>query len=135
MASGKRIATMIIGMIVIVGGFFGGFIMFLSIDPMDTGTILFYILVIPMITALIGIGIIMYGIRDEIEMGGGFGLFRTVQPRASQETREKTYIYEPPRFCKDCGASLSAENIEWAGPLTIKCPYCGATHPTEKREV
>jgi uncharacterized Zn-finger protein len=25
--------------------------------------------------------------------------------------------------------------VEWVGPLSIKCPYCGATLNTAKREV
>ncbi|MFW9960517.1 MAG: hypothetical protein ACFFDV_05835 [Candidatus Thorarchaeota archaeon] len=132
-SSGKRIATMTIGMIVIVGGFFGGFMQFFWVDPRDVGTILFYVLVIPMISALIGMGIILYGIRDSLGKVGRVGLSGYRQtPTAS---REKSYIYEPPRFCKDCGAALTSEGIEWVGPLSIKCPYCGATQATEKREI
>jgi hypothetical protein len=132
-SSGKRCATMIIGMIIIVGGFFGGFMQFFWMDTYDVGTILFYVLVIPMISALIGIGVILYGVRSSLGKVGTFGL--AAGPRYSSASKEKSYVYEPPRFCTDCGAALTSEGIEWVGPLTIKCPYCGATHATEKREI
>lgn len=134
MSSGKRIASMIIGMIVMVGGFFGGFMQFFWMDDMNVGTILFYMMVVPMISFLVGAGIILYGMKDDMSRGG-FGMFGMMGTRTSSEQKEKTYIHEPPRFCSDCGATLSAEGIEWVGPLTVKCPYCGATHATEKREV
>ncbi|MFW9786057.1 MAG: hypothetical protein ACFFE2_03535 [Candidatus Thorarchaeota archaeon] len=133
MSSGKRIATMIIGMIVMVGGFFGGFMQFFWIDTHDVGSILFYVMVVPMVSFLIGAGIMMYGMKDSISMRG-FGLFGAMAS-ANEAPKEKSYVHEPPRFCSDCGASLSSEEIEWVGPLSVKCPYCGATHATEKREV
>jgi hypothetical protein len=134
MSSGKRIATMVIGMIVMVGGFFGGFMGFFWLDDPDVGTILFYMMVIPMMSFLIGTGIIMYGMKDTMRRTR-FGLFGMMTDASNDTPKEKTYIHEPPRFCTDCGAALSAEGIEWVGPLTVKCPYCGATHATEKREV
>ena len=134
MSSGKRIATMVIGMIVMVGGFFGGFMQFFWMDDMNVGTILLYMMVVPMISFLIGAGIIMYGMKDSMSIGG-FGLFGMTGTRAAETPKEKSFVHEPPRFCNDCGASLSSEEIEWVGPLSVKCPYCGATHATEKREV
>jgi hypothetical protein len=134
MSSGKRIATMVIGMIVMVGGFFGGFMQFFWMDDMNTGTILLYMMVVPMISFLIGAGIIMYGMKDSMSIGG-FGLFGMTGTRAAETPKEKSFVHEPPRFCNDCGASLSSEEIEWVGPLSVKCPYCGATHATEKREI
>ena len=74
MSSGKRIATMIIGMIVIVGGFFGGFMQFFWIDTSNVGTILFYVMVVPMVSFLVGAGIMIYGMKDSMPMRG-FGLF------------------------------------------------------------
>lgn len=124
---------MIIGMIVMVGGFFGGFMQFFWMDNFDVGTILFYVMVVPMISFLLGAGIIVYGMKDSMQ-ANRFGLFGMMSTRRA-ESKERSYIHEPPRFCKGCGASLSAESIEWVGPLTVKCPYCGATHATEKREV
>lgn len=127
-SSSKRCTFMMIGIIVMVGGFFGGFMQFFWIDTHDVGTILFFVLFVPMISFLVGAGIIMYGMKDSMPAFGMFGA-------RSSSVREKTFIYEPPRFCKDCGASLNPEEVQWVGPLTVKCPYCGATHHTEKREV
>lgn len=134
MSSGKRIATMVIGMIVMVGGFFGGFMQFFWMDNMDVGTILFYVMVVPMISFLVGAGIMLYGMKDSMSRSG-FGLFGMMGAGVAETPKEKTFIHEPPRFCSDCGATMSSEGIEWVGPLTVKCPYCGATHATEKREV
>lgn len=132
-SNGKRCAFMTIGIIVIIGGFFGGFMQFFWLDTYDVGTILFYVLVIPMISFVLGFAIMMYGMKDSIK-AQRMGVFGMMSAGAGS-SREKSYVHEPPSFCADCGASLSAETIEWVGPLTIKCPYCGATHPTEKREV
>ncbi len=134
MSSGKRIATMVIGMIVMIGGFFGGFMQFFWLDTYNTGTILLWMVVVPMLSFCIGAGIIMYGMKDAMPTRG-IGLFGPMTARNIDTPKEKTYIHEPPRFCSDCGATLSSEGIEWVGPLTVKCPYCGATHATEKREV
>ena len=131
--SGKRCAFMTVGLIVMVGGFFGGFMQFFWVDTHDVGTILFYVLVVPMISFLLGSAIIVYGMKDSMARPG-MGLFASASARRT-ETRERSYVHEPPSFCKDCGASLSSESIEWVGPLTIKCRYCGASHATEKREV
>jgi DNA-directed RNA polymerase subunit RPC12/RpoP len=132
-SSGKRCATTISGMIIIVVGFFGGFMQFFWMDTYDVGTILFYVLVVPMVSALIGIGVILYGIRDSVGNAGLIGL--TANRQAAAMLKEKSYVYEPPRFCSDCGAAITSEGIEWVGPLSVKCPYCGATLSTEKREV
>lgn len=133
MSSGKRIATMVIGMIVMVGGFFGGFMQFFWIDTHNVGTILFYVMVVPMISFLVGAGIILYGMKDSMP-SRGFGMFG-MMGASNEAQKEKSYIHEPPRFCTECGASINSEQIEWVGPLSVKCPYCGATLATEKREV
>ena len=121
-------------MIVMVGGFFGGFMQFFWIDTSNVGTILFYVMVVPMVSFLVGAGILIYGMKDSMPMRG-FGLFGAMGARNAEAPKEKTFIHEPPRFCSDCGATMSSEGIEWVGPLTVKCPYCGATQATEKREV
>ena len=95
MTSGKRIATMVIGMIVMVGGFFGGFMQFFWMDDMNIGSILFYMMVIPMMSALIGAGIIIYGMKDSIS-AGRFGLFGMMGSRARNPRKEKSFIHEPP---------------------------------------
>ncbi len=103
-------------------------------DDLSAGSILFYMMVIPIVSGLIGAGIILYGMSDELSRGR-FAFLGMTGGRATEAPKEKSFIHEPPRFCKDCGASLSSEDIEWVGPLSVKCPYCGATHATEKREV
>ncbi len=126
---------MIIGMIIMIGGFFGGFILFFWMEARDIVTVMLYMILIPMMSFCIGAGIIVYGNKDAMPLGrGGFGLFGTMA-RMDEPPKEKSFIHEPPSFCSDCGAALSSEGIEWVGPLTVKCPYCGATHATEKREV
>jgi len=135
MSSGKRVATMVIGMIIMIGGFFGGFMMFFWMEARDIVTILLYMMLIPMVSFCIGAGIIVYGNKDAMPLGrSGFGLFGAMA-RMDESPKERSFIHEPPSFCKDCGASLSSEEIEWVGPLSVKCPYCGATHRTEKREI
>lgn len=132
-SGGKKCVFMIIGITVMIGGFFGGFMQFFWMDNLDISMILFYVLVIPMISFLVGAGIIVYGMKDSIKTSR-LGLFGSISTRRA-ESRERSYIHEPPSFCKGCGASLNAESIEWVGPLSVKCPYCGATHATVKREV
>lgn len=132
-SSGKKCTFMIIGITVIIGGFFGGFMQFFWMEDLDIGMILFYVLVIPAISFLVGAGIILYGMKDSMQTSR-LGIFGSISSRGD-ESKERTYIHEPPSVCKSCGASLSTESIEWVGPLSVKCSYCGATHATEKREV
>jgi DNA-directed RNA polymerase subunit RPC12/RpoP len=132
-SSSKGCATTIIGIIIMVGGFFGGFMQFFWIDTHNVGLILFYVLVVPMISFVAGAGIIIYGMRKRIGTTGIFTL--ATNPRMAAASKEKSYVYQPPRFCSDCGAALTSEGTEWVGPLTIKCPYCGATQAAEKREI
>jgi DNA-directed RNA polymerase subunit RPC12/RpoP len=120
-------------MMIIIIGFFGGFMQFFWTDTFDVGTILFYVLVIPMISCLLGIGVILYGVRDSIGSNRSLGLI--ANPRYAVPSGDKSYVYEPPSFCSSCGAALTSEGIEWVGPLTIKCPYCGATQAAVKREI
>ncbi|MFW9908008.1 MAG: hypothetical protein ACFFEF_05490 [Candidatus Thorarchaeota archaeon] len=121
------------GMAIIMIFFFGGFISMFMFDiwEMGVGAILFFMMGIPMIGAIIGIAII-------IKTNGAFGIMRPFLSQArygTGRTAERSYVHEPPSFCSSCGGSISAENIEWVGPLSVKCPYCGATLPTAKREV
>ena len=121
-------------MIVIVIGFFGGFFQIFWIDTDNIGTLLLYVMVVPMVSFLVGAGIMIYGMKDSMPMRG-MGLFGMMGARTAEAPKEKSFVHVPPRFCTDCGASISSEDVEWVGPLSIKCPYCGATHATEKREV
>ena len=123
------------GISIIMISFFGGFFMMINgitSDSIGVGMILFYMMGIPMIGVLIGLPLILKGV------GSGrrtpFNLFGAM---ASQipEREESSYVYEPPSFCSECGASLSMDSVEWAGPLTVRCPYCGNTMKTEKRRI
>ncbi len=124
------------GIGIIMISFFGGFFMMingLTSDGIGVGMILFYALGIPMIGIIIAMPLFMKGI------GSGnrrtpFGLFGSMMVQPSEQ-EEASYVHEPPNFCSGCGASLSMENVEWAGPLTVKCPYCGNTMKTEKRKI
>ena len=126
------------GIAVIVIFFFGGFISMFMFDifEMGVGMILFFMMVIPMIGFLIGAAIIIKSSPSRSFATGfmGGGLF---SPRFAEggHSKERNFIHEPPSFCSSCGASISTEDVEWVGPLSVKCPYCGATLPTAKREI
>jgi hypothetical protein len=132
MSDGTRLWA---GIAIIMISFFGGFFMMINslmADDISIFMILFYALGIPLIGILIGMPLMMKG------MGGSrrltpFGLFGVGM--TTEEPSEASYVHEPPNFCSDCGANLSMENVEWAGPLTVKCPYCGNTMKTEKRKI
>jgi hypothetical protein len=142
-SSGKTCFYTILGIVIMVGGFFGGFSLFFQQDVFDLGIsqILFYVLVIPMISALVGIGVILYGNRHNIRRATRInraiwsGTPINIQTPTFSQQKERTFVHQPPRFCPDCGAVMNAEEIDWVGPLTVKCSYCGATVATEKREV
>ena len=119
-----------VGMIIMVSFFFLGFILFfgaLGSDGFGIVTILLFMMGVPGIGCAIGIPII---IKSSPSMGQRF-MF-TAQPRTRVE---KDYIHEIPDTCKNCKASISTEDVDWVGPLSAKCPYCGATIQTERRRV
>jgi len=112
--------------------FFGGFGLFLTLDvfSLPVGMILLLMLGVPMIGFLLGaIVIFKYGHI------GSSPFVPVFVARTQRATPEKSFVHEPPRNCPNCKASLSMEGMEWVGPLTLKCPYCGATVNTVKREV
>lgn len=118
-----------IGIIMIF--FVGGFIMMiigLQAGNTGIGTILFWIFFVPIIGIIIGVPLIVKSMD-----GGHTGFLGSLRGQNGPDA--SSYIHEPPSFCRSCGASISLENVEWVGPLTVKCPYCGATMPTVKRRV
>ncbi len=118
-----------IGIIMIF--FVSGFIMMIrGLRAGDTGIgmILFWIFVVPIIGIIIGVPLIVKSMD-----GGPTGFLGSLRKHNGADA--SSYIHEPPSLCKSCGASISLENVEWAGPLTVKCPYCGATMPTVKRRI
>lgn len=123
------------GISIIMISFFGGFFMMINgitSDSIGVGMILFYMMGIPMIGILIGLPLILKGVGTGRVTS--FNIFGAMASQAS-EREESSYVYEPPSFCSECGASLSMDSVEWAGPLTVRCPYCGNTMKTEKRKV
>ena len=121
-SSGKRCAFMTVGLIVMIGGFFGGFMQFFWMDTHDVGTILFYVMVVPMISFLVGSAILVYGMKDTMS-SNRMGLFGSIAVRTS-ESRERTYVHEPPSFCKDCGKIIPETNITciMCGAIQVKLP-------------
>ena len=127
-----NVVGMMAGIAVIMISFFGGFIfMMTNIRNLGVGEILFYMMGIPMIGALIGVTIILKTNGTRGFMGP---IFRSAGYR-SERTVERNFVHEPPAFCAGCGGNITSEDVEWVGPLSVKCPYCGATLPTTKREI
>ncbi len=123
------VITFLVGMILMVDSIMSG--------SFDLGLILFYSLGLPMLGFLIAIPVLCTGVRSGI----GAASVRTVPFRysppatQSQPVAEASYVYEPPTVCPDCGGKLTSSNIEWVGPLTVKCPYCGSSVEAVKRRV
>lgn len=130
LAGPEDMSKVFLGIVIIIGFSLGGFLLMIwhltSSEDTSVFSILFYMMVFPLIGCGIGIPLIVKG-QGGLDSGTGF-----VQRHAS---KEKSYIYMPPDRCTDCGAKLSYESVEWSGPLTAKCPYCGQSLPVEKREV
>ncbi len=120
---------MMAGICIMMLSFFGGFLFMIeNIDSLGIGGILFFMMVIPMIGFFIGF-VVIY--KTNKNFFPKYGMFKPA--RASDN--EVGYVYEPPEKCPNCKGVLSAENIEWVGPLTAKCPYCGSSVRTEKRRL
>lgn len=58
---------MMVGIIVIVVGFFGGFLLPLGIDDLPVFSMIFFMMVIPMVSALTGIAIILYSSKGTLK--------------------------------------------------------------------
>ncbi len=127
------ITGMMCGIAIIVLGGISGLILFISNVGGDSFPFsLFYLLGIPFIAVMIGVTLIL---RSVPFPGGSMFGRRTGRSIDRVPASEASFIHETPSTCSSCGASINAEIVEWVGPLSIKCPYCGATLNTEKREV
>ena len=127
------ITGMMCGIAIIVLGGISGLILFISnAGGASFPFSLFYLLGIPFIAIMIGVTLIL---RSVPFPGGSMFARRTGRPMDTVPSSEASFIHETPSTCSSCGASINAEIVEWVGPLSIKCPYCGATLNTEKREV
>jgi len=127
------VTGMMCGIAIIVLGGISGLILFISnAGGASFPFSLFYLLGIPFIAVMIGVTLIL---RSVPFPGGSMFARRTGRPMDTARSSEASFIHETPSTCSSCGASINAEIVEWVGPLSIKCPYCGATLNTEKREV
>jgi hypothetical protein len=123
------VITFLVGMILMVDSIVSGYF--------DVGLILFYSLGLPMIGILIAIPVMCTGVRRGIGAApvGTVPLRYSPPATQGQPVAEASYVYEPPTICPDCGGKLTSSNIDWVGPLTVKCPYCGSSVPAVKRRV
>jgi predicted RNA-binding Zn-ribbon protein involved in translation (DUF1610 family) len=127
----SSIARLFAGISIIMITFFAGF--FLMMQALESGNfsvavILFDVLGIPLIGLLIGMPIM---ISSCIRPG-----FKASVPVVQDKiTGEASYVYEPPAVCTSCGGRISSTNVEWVGPLTVKCPYCGISLQAVKRRL
>jgi hypothetical protein len=133
MSSGKRLGFMALGIIIIIVGFFGSFFSIFWLDDWNIGSILFRMMLIPFASFIIGAFMIIYATGGLEQMKRRSMFFGMSAP--DSQPREKSYIYEPPDVCPNCKGAISSEDVEWVGPLSARCPYCGATLKTEKREI
>lgn len=123
------VITFIVGMIMMVNS-----IMSLTFD---FGLIMFYTLGLPLIGCLIAIPILCTGVQSDVRASqAGTTPIRSYPPATqSQPFSAASYVYEPPTTCPDCKGRLTSTNVDWVGPLTLKCPYCGSTIQAVKRLV
>lgn len=135
-----NMARICIGVAIIVGTFLLGMIG--MINAITSGTfdvvlILVYTLGVPFLGFLFAIPFLCTGVREGITTPpGGTVSVRYVPPSTqSQPAAGATYVYEPPTVCPSCRGKLTSSNVDWVGPLTIKCPYCGSSVPAVKRQV
>jgi predicted RNA-binding Zn-ribbon protein involved in translation (DUF1610 family) len=124
-------ARLLAGISIILITFFAGF--FLMMQALESGNfsvamILFDVLGIPLIGLLIGMPIL---ISSCIRPG-----FKPSMPVVQDKiAAEASYVYEPPTVCTSCGGKITSMNVEWVGPLTVKCPYCGSSLQAVKRRL
>jgi len=89
------------------------------------------VIVIPIASFIIGTLMILYATGHL----GARGMAMLKRFDSGSTVREKSYVHEVPDVCPNCGGDISSETVDWVGPLSAKCPYCGATLKTEKREI
>ncbi|MGY5861448.1 MAG: hypothetical protein RTU09_03675 [Candidatus Thorarchaeota archaeon] len=124
---------MMCGITIIVIGGISGLILFMSnAGGASFPFSLFYLLGIPFIACMIGVTLIL---RSVPFPGGSMFARRIGRPLDAEPSPDQSFIHQIPKTCSGCGAGINAETVEWVGPLSIKCPYCGVTLDTVKREV
>ena len=126
---GVMVITFLVGMILMIDA--------ISAGTFDVGLILFYSLGFPMIGVLLGIPLLCSGARSGISVvpASNMPIRSYLQAVQSPPAAEASFVYEPPTVCPDCGGKLTSTNVEWVGPLMLKCPYCGSSINAVKRQV
>ncbi len=120
------------GILVIIVFFFGGFLSFIWMDDWNVGSILFRMMVLPFVGFIIGAAMIIYA-SGGLQQRTGIGLFGMVRP--TEPSRDRSFVHDLPEKCPNCKAQIGSETVDWVGPLTARCPYCGSSIRTEKREL
>jgi len=99
----------------------------------------------PLIFVLVPFGMSAFGFVFCITlMRGQFGSSPLTTPRISypgytedtdfsSDRRGQKAIYQSPSICPSCGAFISSEDVDWVGPLQLKCPYCGYIMEAEEK--
>ncbi|NVM01593.1 MAG: hypothetical protein HWN67_04625 [Candidatus Helarchaeota archaeon] len=44
-------------------------------------------------------------------------------------------VVDVPPSCPFCKAPINRDNVQWAGPMSVKCPYCERTVPAAERQI
>ncbi|NHJ12377.1 MAG: hypothetical protein EAX95_01820 [Candidatus Thorarchaeota archaeon] len=74
-----------------------------------------------------------------VGVGAGYSISTTgdamYADRGTSYSPRKRVVFQVPPKCPSCGAPLSAESVEWVGPLECQCPYCFATVEAKEREL
>lgn len=72
-------------------------------------------------------------------MGCGPKRRRTIESRTRQYRSDidtsKFLIPRVPEKCFKCGASIQHEKVNWTGPTSIECPYCGQSLAVDFEQV
>jgi hypothetical protein len=57
--------------------------------------------------------------------------------KKSTPAEEKSSILVPriPLKCHNCGASVNGKKVNWTGPTSIECSFCGSTLQVELERV
>ena len=74
-----------------------------------------------------------------VGVGAGYSISTTgdamYADRSTSYSPRRRVVFQVPPKCPSCGAPLSAESVEWVGPLECQCPYCFATVEAKEREL
>lgn len=143
-AAGKAVAVCFLAIWIMVAIFMGS--MFLGMPLMSDG--FFIVILIPFAMAAFGVVLCIAiakgntGVARARRMGSGYSISTTGDAMYSDShgttvhspESSRRVVFEIPRECPSCGASLNSEQVEWIGPLQAQCPYCLATIEAAERD-